>query len=254
MISNYDIYLERMQKSYRDKLFFIDKIDDIDGIIDFGCADGTLLKHIYECLPKIDLVGYDIDETMISYAKNQHKFASFVSKFNDCFEYVSATNSLLNLSSVLHEVYSYSSSDEIEAFWEQVFETNFKYIAIRDLCASESMNRPANVNDVVKVLQKANKEHLREYESIWGSIRENKNLVHYLMKYRYAENWDREVRENYFPLSLERLLSRIPTDKYEIVYFNNYILPFTAGKVKEDFDIELHDNTHVKLLLRRKDA
>ena len=116
------------------------------------------------------------------------------------------------------------------------------------------MNRPSNINDVVKILQKADKEQLREYESIWGSIRENKNLVHYLMKYRYLENWNREVRENYFPLSLERLLSKIPTDKYEIVYFENYILPFTANKVKEDFDIELHDNTHVKLLLKRKDV
>ena len=116
------------------------------------------------------------------------------------------------------------------------------------------MNRPSNINDVVKVLQKADKDQLREYESIWGSIRENKNLVHYLMKYRYLENWKREVRENYFPLSLERLLSKIPTDKYEIVYFENYILPFTSHKVKEDFDIELHDNTHVKLLLKRKAA
>jgi ribosomal protein L11 methylase PrmA len=252
-INSYNIYLERMQKSYQDKLFFLDKINNIDGIIDFGCADGALLEHIHECLPNVSLVGYDIDDTMIDCAKHQHNFASFSSDFDDCFEYINADNSVLNLSSVLHEVYSYSSCEEIELFWNRVFEYNFKYIAIRDLCASESMNRPSNMNDVVKVLQKADKEQLRDYESFWGSIRENKNLVHYLMKYRYLENWNREVRENYFPLSLERLLSKIPTDKYEIVYFENYILPFTANKVKEDFGIELHDNTHVKLLLKRKD-
>lgn len=253
-INNYDVYLNGMKKSHQDKLFFIDKIDDIDGIIDFGCADGTLLKYIHECLPDMTLVGYDIDNTMIQHAKDKYQFASFSFDFDYCFEYLDATNSLLNLSSVLHEVYSYSSCEDIALFWDRVFEYDFKYIAIRDLCASESMNRPSNINDVAKVLQKADKEQLREYESIWGSIRENKNLVHYLMKYRYLENWNREVRENYFPLSLERLLSKIPTDKYEIVYFENYILPFTANKVKEDFDIELHDNTHVKLLLRRKDA
>lgn len=252
-INSYNVYLDRMKKSYQDKLFFVDKIDDIGGIIDFGCADGTLLEHIHECLPNVTLVGYDIDNTMIDYAKQKNQFASFSSDFDYCFEYVAAENSLLNLSSVIHEVYSYSTCEDIELFWDRVFEYNFKYIAIRDLCASESMNRPSNINDVVKVIQKADKELLREYESIWGSIRENKNLVHYLMKYRYVENWDREVRENYFPLSLEKLLSKIPTDKYEIIYFDNYILPFTAGKVKEDFDIELHDNTHVKLLLRRKD-
>lgn len=254
MINNYDVYLDGMKKSYHDKLFFIDKIDNVDSIMDFGCADGTLLEHIYECLSNVTLVGYDIDNSMLRHAKCKYKDKFvFSSDFDYCFEYITAENSLLNLSSVLHEVYSYSSCEDIEIFWNRVFKTNLKYIAIRDLCASESMNRPSNINDVAKVLQKADKEQLREFESIWGSIRENKNLIHYLMKYRYIENWDREVRENYFPLSLERLLSKIPTDKYEIVYFENYILPFTADKVKEDFDIELHDNTHVKLLLKRKD-
>ena len=92
-----------------------------------------------------------------------------------------------------------------------------------------------------------------DFESVWGSVRENRNLVHYLLKYRFLENWDREVRENYFGLSLERLLSKIPMDKYEIVYFEDYILPYTVNKIKEDFDIELHDNTHVKLLLKKRD-
>lgn len=84
-----------------------------------------------------------------------------------------------------------------------------------------------------------------------GSLKSNRNLIHYLMKYRYKENWNREVRENYFPLSLEGLLSKIPTDQYEIVYFENYILPYTSKKVKEDFGIEIRDNTHIKLLLEK---
>ena len=188
---------------------------------------------------------------MVNLAKRKSNHI-FSTDFNECLNNVEASNSLLNLSSVLHEVYSYSTSGGVDLFWDMVFNNNFAYIAIRDLCASESINRPSNINDYAKLLQKTNKEQLAEYESIWGSTRENRNLVHYLLKYRYVENWAREVRENYFPLSLERLLSKIPTDKYEIVYFENYILPFTANKVKEDYDIDLHDNTHVKLLLKRK--
>lgn len=161
--------------------------------------------------------------------------------------------SLLNISSVIHEVYSYLDSKDIEVFWEMVFDSNFKYISIRDLCASESINRPSNINDYTKLIQRAKPSFLSDFESVWGSVRENRNLVHYLLKYRFVENWDREVRENYFGLSLERLLSKIPMDKYEIIYFENYILPYTANKIKEDFDIELHDNTHVKLLLKKKD-
>ena len=253
-INNYSVYTNGMSKSYQDKLFFLDKIkSDITGILDFGCADGTLIRYISNNTNDIKLVGYDIDEEMIELAKSRSSHM-FSTNFTECLNCVNPENALLNLSSVLHEVYSYSVANDIDLFWENVFNSNFSYIAIRDLCASESINRPSNINDYAKVLQKTDSEQLADYESIWGSVRDNRNLVHYLLKYRYVENWSREVRENYFPLSLERLLSKIPTEKYEIVYFENYILPFTANKVKEDFDIDLHDNTHVKLLLKRKEV
>lgn len=254
-INNYDVYTNGMSKSYQDKLFFLDKIkeENITGIVDFGCADGTLIDYMGKNVNGIKFVGYDIDENMVNLARSKSSH-TFSTDFNECLNNVEADKALLNLSSVLHEVYSYSTSDDIDLFWERVFDNNFAYIAIRDLCASESINRPSNINDYTKILQRTDRGQLAEYESIWGSIRENRNLVHYLLKYRYVENWSREVRENYFPLSLERLLSKIPTDKYEIVYFENYILPFTANKVKEDFDIDLHDNTHVKLLLKRKNS
>lgn len=252
-INNYDVYTSGMSKSYQDKLFFLDKIkEDITGIVDFGCADGTLIEYIDKNTSGIKLVGYDFDENMINIAKSKSNHI-FSTDFNDCLNNIEVDKSLLNLSSVLHEIYSYSTSNDIDLFWERVFDSGFVYIAIRDLCASESINRPSNINDYVKLLQKSNREQLAEYESIWGSVRENRNLVHYLLKYRYVENWAREVRENYFSLSLERLFSKVPTDKYEIVYFESYILPFAANKVKEDFDIDLHDNTHVKLLLKKKE-
>lgn len=251
-IANYDVYINHMSKSYQDKLFFLDKIkEDVDTIIDFGCADGTLIKYLNENTTDIKMIGFDVDEEMIKIAKSKSEHM-FSSDFSECIA-AASTHTLLNLSSVLHEVYSYCMKDEIDIFWHRVLDNNFEYIAIRDLCTSETINRSANMNDYMKVLQKADPEQLSEYESIWGSVRENRNLVHYLMKYRFVENWDREVRENYFPLSVERLLKKIPADKYEIIYFENYILPYTANKIKEDFDIELHDNTHVKLLLKRKE-
>ena len=255
IINNYEIYNKRMDKSFQDKLFFLDKIkDNVEAIVDFGCADGALIRHLSE-VTNIKLIGYDQDHRMIELAneKTNKDNCLFNEDFEEIIEDINPRNSLLNLSSVIHEIYSYFTSNEIEFFWNTVFNTDFKYISIRDLCASESINRPSNINDYTKLLQKANPNLLLDHESIWGSVRENRNLVHYLLKYRFLENWDREVRENYFGLSLECLLSKIPMDKYEIIYFENYILPYTANKIKEDFDIELHDNTHVKLLLKRKE-
>ena len=80
---------------------------------------------------------------------------------------------------------------------------------------------------------------------------DNRNFLHFLMKYKYVENWDREVKENYFPITLEELLKKIPYD-YEIVYINTYCLPYTRSVVEKDFGISIKDNTHVKLLLRKR--
>ena len=248
-----DVYTAGMQKSLNDKLFFIDKVDDIGRVIDFGCADGSLLREMYKTNPNLNYVGYDNNTTMITHARISTDCEKFKNiRFTDEYAFSNTNNTLLNLSSVIHEVYSYSQPDEINTFWNNVLYHNYKYIAIRDFCISKSINRQSDINDYTKVIQSADKEQIDEYESIWGSLRDNRNLVHYLMKYRYTENWNREVRENYFPITLETLLSMIPTYKYEIIYFEDYILPFTKNRVKEDFDIDLHDNTHVKILLKRK--
>lgn len=252
-INNLDVYTTGMQKSLNDKLFFIDKVDGIDRIVDFGCADGAFLREMYKINPDIDYVGYDNNVEMITQARNSTDCEKFKNiRFTDEYAFSNTNNTLLNLSSVIHEIYSYSQPDEINTFWNNVLYKNYKYIAIRDFCISKSINRQSDINDYTKVIQNADKEQIDEYESIWGSLRDNRNLVHYLMKYRYTENWNREVRENYFPITLETLLSMIPTYRYEIVYFEDYILSFTKNQIKEDFNIDLHDNTHVKLLLKRK--
>ena len=95
-------------------------------------------------------------------------------------------------------------------------------------------------------------DKLKSYESVWGKISTQRDLVHYLLKYKYTENWEREVRENYVPITLEQLLEIIP-EGYEVTYLNHFTLPYTAWQIKSDFGIELTTPTHIKLILRRKD-
>lgn len=253
-ISNYISYNSGMNKSYLDKIFFLDKIEGIESILDFGCACGDILKHIHDIDSELKLYGYDNDSNMIDIANGRYSsIAIFESNFEELITYLNPETSLLNLSSVIHEVYSYSKLQEINLFWKRVYETGFRYISIRDLCVSKSCQRESSPDDYVKLLNRCDMEQLTEYENIWGSTRDNKNLIHYLMKYRYRDNWLREVKENYFPICTEDLLSLAPTDKYEVVYFNHYVLPFTYQRVKNDFGIEIKDNTHVQLLLKRRE-
>lgn len=253
-INDYNVYSFGMKKSIKDKLFFEGLVEHVDTIIDFGCADGQILKQLHRDFPEWKLIGIDADQTMLELAKYNCNNAEYICAKGIPVDKLknNSSNALLNLSSVVHEVYSYSCPNEVSSFWENVFACGCKYIAIRDLMLSIESDRESDINDRVGVLTNTHLDALHEFTSLWGSIKSQKNLLHFLMKYRYRENWHREVRENYFPITVEQLLSMIPTDKYRVVYFSHYILPFNRNKILEDFGIELKDNTHVKVLLERK--
>ena len=51
-IVNLNRYNLSMSKSLIDKIFFMDKIDDtIKVIVDYGCADGTLIRFLAPLFP-----------------------------------------------------------------------------------------------------------------------------------------------------------------------------------------------------------
>lgn len=72
------------------------------------------------------------------------------------------------------------------------------------------------------------------------------------MKYRFVENWERELNENYLPISLETLKNKIPSN-YKIVYEEDFLLPFLKQQVKKDFNVNLTHSTHLKMILKRND-
>lgn len=256
-IRDYSVYNEGMKKSLLDKIFFMDKIDT-KLIVDYGCADGTLIHFLHSLFPEINYIGYDIDDTMLEEARKKFHKDDKV-KFTSDWEEVetaaiennnSNKNTAVVLSSVIHEIYAYGTRNEVEEMWKNVFSFFFKYVIIRDMVPGFSIDKKSDINDVKNVLRKASSSQIRDFEQIWGSVEQNKNLVHFLLKYRYTNNWEREVKENYLPITREELLRTIP-DEYNIEFHEHYILPFLKKIVKKDFGIELKDNTHLKLVLER---
>ena len=264
-------YNDNMRKGMEDKLFFLDNMDISKGksyiFVDFGCADGILINTLYGIMEDAGInayyIGYDISETMIDLAKTNfsHNASNvlFTTDWDKVAEKVSnfsSMESVLILSSVIHEVYSYSKyPSDITLFWERVLNTGFKYICVRDMMCSEDANREDK--DLFWIL----KEHipfattksrlLREFEAIWGSTTNVKNLMHFLLKYRWVINWEREVEENYFPIYVSEFLEKF-NEKYNLNYFNRFRVPFLDKRWKEDFDVELNDNTHIKAIFEIK--
>ena len=91
----------------------------------------------------------------------------------------------------------------------------------------------------------------REFEKEYGSISHMKNLVHFLLKYRWKINWDRELHENYFCTTIDEFLKHMNL-YFNINYLERFRVPFLEQCWKEDFGIELDDYTHVKMILEKK--
>ena len=248
-ISDLDIYLTRMQRSILDKMFFIDKVfEPFRYILDFGCANGELIKAMKQMFPDYGYVGYDISPEMIEAARGNVSGAQFYDKWEQIG--IPFAESLINISSTIHEVYSYCRESDIAEFWERVFGSGFRYVTIRDMSFSQAEDIPVRRSQLAAVRNSAYAEWLESYETAWGRIETQRQLVHFLLKYKYTQNWEREVHENYFPVYTEELMKQIPAS-YRIVYQDRFTLPYTAWQIRKDFGFELTDHTHIKLILER---
>lgn len=253
-IANYDQYIGSMNKSLGEKTWFVNKID-FDCLVDFGCADGALLKKVHEMKPEVKLIGYDIDPGMEQRFKKNNPELNFTSKFPDAVKMAREFNSpAILLSSVIHEVYSYAdNTHQLNRFWKDIFGSGFKYVVIRDTIPDRiDIVKPKDFEeDVEKVKAKVDKKYLDDFEKKWGPIDKSYRLfVRFILTYRYKDNWDRESLENYMPLSYSTLLRRIPSN-YKIIDGANYKFQPIAANFKDEYDIVLRVNTHVSMILSR---
>jgi hypothetical protein len=253
-IADFDEYVEGMKLSMEDKLFFVNRLD-FDVIVDFGCANGTFLSIVKNMKPNVKLIGYDLDDTMLSKAESiLGEEALLTSNWNQVVGELSKyKRPLLNLSSVIHEVYSYSHSSVIKKFWEQqVFGGNFKWITIRDMIPSVEIHKgelKSFEDDVKRVKDLADPYYLKSFEERWEPIENSyRTFVHFLLKYRYIDNWQRELNENYLPVSLETVKKKIPSS-YKIISEEDFVVPFIKEKVMEDFGILIKHSTHTKMII-----
>lgn len=252
-------YNNRMSKTVIDKLFFLDYIfEPVEYIVDFGCADGTLLKTIKTLFGNTyKYIGYDNNPDMIQAAKENAPDITFTSdwaEINIPFE-----NSLLVLSSVIHEIYSYCSEKEISSFWKTVTNSGFKYIAIRDMVAPNryiSVPNQMTTDYITKAVgtikHSKYSSELDEYEKEWGKINNIFLLTHFLLKYHYTENFKRENKENYFAVTAKEIERKLSKNDYGKVMQLSFNVPYLEFKLRKDFGLFFTIPTHVKMVYRKR--
>lgn len=261
LIQNYQVYTERMNKSLADKLFFIDFLKEhpkIKTFVDFGCADGQLLKIINDIFPYFRLVGIDNNREMIVRARENVRNGFFYSSISTPVAVMYDKNGkVLNLSSVLHEIFSYISREQILYIFDKINLDKYDYIFVRDMNYREipSISSCSCIDVDKKVFELIDKKcgSLRkDFENYYHvDISQNKRaFIHFLLKYTYVENWNREMRENYFSFSIEQLINLLPN--YELIQYEPFVLPFKKDQVLNDFGYEIKNPTHFKAILKLK--
>lgn len=266
-IKDLSIYTSRMKNGMEDKLYFLEFLESPPLLVDYGCADGTLIKHIKDIYPDAICYGYDLNLDMLSMAKERLKEYSHVYllhekyfKMHSLVQSKKTHSEILNLSSVIHEIYSYGNDESIKEFWKSVFGIGVERIAIRDMFFQSSTKYPSQFKSFdeffdcfMKGIQKNGLEGLWEdFRKVYPNKISYKLITHFLLKYKYVENWEREVHENYFSLDKEQLMRIIPKS-YEIEYEKDYILSYIHELVWSDFGIDLDCCTHMKVILKKKE-
>ena len=260
-IEDYAVYNDRMRRSMWDKAFFMDKIPGAEVLVDYGCADGSLIRFLQGLFPAMRFVGFDIDPSMVAAARKQGIanawFCSELPEVLDCLRSLGAdaARTAVNYSSVLHEVFHYGTDPEpFRAFVRAV---SPRYLVVRDMMyrsADPLAEVPAAAERRVRDLLPA--WQVRDFERCWGSIRLRKNLVHLLLKYKYTENWDRECAENYFSYDDAMLAGLLdPDGRYRPIFLSRYILPWVRCDMQDRFGIDPGDEctTHFALILAAKE-
>lgn len=258
-MNDINIYNERMSKAIQDKLWFMKFLkmhvfnngNNGATVYDLGCADGELIRHLAPEFPNIEFVGIDNSDDMINLARQRQVFPNerYITNRKVCYECPKAKPVIVIMSSVFHEIVNYNKWP-MEAMYDLFYHIMPDYIFFRDMIPNESINRNSSKSDIEKIKKNTNSDMLLEFNIRQGDISNQRNLVHFLLKYRYVENWDREVRENYFPCTYQELMQTFPG--FDIIYSKQYTLPYIKEIVKEDFDIDLVDCTHVNIIMKSK--
>ncbi len=249
-IKNIEGYNISMQKALDDKLYFLEYLKDIDTFEDFGCADGTILKAVKEHYPEMKLVGVDMNELMLEKCKEKLPDASLIQRLTPQGGNNILLSRALNLSSVLHEVYSYGTAESISAFWKSIMSADYKYIFVRDMIFHNSDYSLVDPIANRAFVKNADQKQIKDFTFVWGPITTKKDMNHFLLKYRYKENWEREVKEQYLWFTPEQLIEMF-AGQYECVFLKSYILPFHKYIVKKDMGINLSEDTHIQAVFKK---
>lgn len=245
-IFNTQVYLEAMSKPLQEKLRIAQYIPSGKiSILDVGCADGVVTSALADLFPEAEILGVDLSDEFINLAKNRTG-----ERHNLNFEKVYLRDLLardkkydvITFCSVLHEFFSYGEgiSSVVKALADahELLKPNGRII-IRDMILPDySYQSNFNLDSILsKVSSKLDPHIIPDFQKHYGEIRSLAQINHLLLKYMYIENWEREVKENYTPLSFDKYQTILNLLGLTIEFTQSYKISYLREKWINDFDL-----------------
>jgi 2-polyprenyl-3-methyl-5-hydroxy-6-metoxy-1,4-benzoquinol methylase len=247
-LTDKQVYLERMSKPLQEKLRVGRYIDaSARKILDVGCADGTITLSLAHMFPDKEFLGIDLDAEFVALANKRAKDEGLK---NVRFENVYLRDLLARpdrydtvlFVSVLHEFFSYgqgiSSVLKAVADSEEMLNPGGD-IVIRDMILHKYTKHTSySVDDVLKKIRSRGlSQQIKDFEKYFGEIKHIAPLNHFLLKYMYKENWDREAAEDYVPVTFEQYENIFSLLGMELVLKDSQLVPYLKNKWAEDFGL-----------------
>lgn len=193
-ISNKDIYLKRMRVGMYDKCWWVDKLyPEVDTVIDFGCADGSLWEAIKILCPQITKY-YGIENNKEFFDILDNKSLPHYSFLESLPKSIDWGRTIMVMNSVVHEICYYKSYVEFMVLLKEIRDKGVRHIAIRDMCYNcEDYLYYNFYNDIIN----SNYKDMFKQFVGEGNPNELSSQIEFFLKYTYKENWDRECAEQY---------------------------------------------------------
>lgn len=253
-------YLERMEKSMREKLFFLEHIDlDNKIIIDFGAANGAMVKELIKTCPtntsyfcvenneeffeKCKELQLDADVYVVSGLTEVEMWLRHNKQYGQETREV-----VLICSSVMYEL-TPAMQKNVIAFSRAYCD----YFVVRDMFYEYDSIPDEREKDILeKIICLAPRPDLmQQFFYLRGLSKES--IAEYLLKYSYVENWNTEVQEKYLSVDWIRI-KYFETEwaEAQVLYENYYTNNFIASRVYNTFGIRMNWYTHGQMILKIK--
>lgn len=249
---DFTVYYKAMSQNIYEKIDFVLeelKTSDYKKVIDFGCADGQILRELAEHFPQIQFIGYDINNEIIKLNIKNNPFENINYVSQNITDYYDNTT-LVIFSSVLHEIFSFLPQDEIKYILDET--AKVKAVAIRDMyflkysgydntekSKSFYLN---NINDIM--FQDFIKQNAINKNNI------NPNYVaEFLMKKRYITNWKEELLEYYFATPYSIIEKKYINANFILIFKKLYMNEYLSKEIPNLKDFT--KTTHMKLIFKK---